>query len=139
MLAVLAVVIFLFEPSFGDGQLTVFGAIAAVPVAGVRQPSIRRETLNRRNSDADLPVGCSLRAADTGCCRVAVASGDAAGQARTRHQPPVLGGGRATAGLTLELVLMFGNNRVYEIGIHETASSGLRARMIAADACWWTW
>jgi len=30
MLAVLAVIIFLFEPSFGDGQLTVFGAIATI-------------------------------------------------------------------------------------------------------------
>jgi formate hydrogenlyase subunit 4/hydrogenase-4 membrane subunit HyfE len=30
MLAVLAVVIFLFEPSFGDGQLSVFGAIATI-------------------------------------------------------------------------------------------------------------
>ena len=30
MLAVLAVVIFLFEPSFGDGQLTVFGAVATI-------------------------------------------------------------------------------------------------------------
>ena len=30
MLAVLAVVIFLFEPSFGDQQLTVFGAIATI-------------------------------------------------------------------------------------------------------------
>ena len=30
MLAVLAVVIFLFEPSFGDGRLTVFGAVATI-------------------------------------------------------------------------------------------------------------
>jgi formate hydrogenlyase subunit 4/hydrogenase-4 membrane subunit HyfE len=30
MLAVLAVVIFLFEPSFGDGRLTLFGAVATI-------------------------------------------------------------------------------------------------------------
>ena len=30
MLAVLAVVIFLFEPSYGDQQLSVFGAIATI-------------------------------------------------------------------------------------------------------------
>jgi formate hydrogenlyase subunit 4/hydrogenase-4 membrane subunit HyfE len=35
MLAVLAVVIFLFEPSFGDQHLTVFGAVATVAAVGV--------------------------------------------------------------------------------------------------------
>ena len=60
-------------------------------------------------------------------------------QARMRHQPPVLGGRCAAAGLALEFGLAFCRHCVHEIGVHETASSGLWARMIAADACSWTW